>query len=92
MKQHNNHARSKQKRKKLRLKNFWQRVFDQRDEKRLKSLRKKGRTIQGPAKKFAMDYHKLFPDDNGKWLFDHGHAKDLNQRQKRKRKLCRGRY
>lgn len=77
MKQRNNHARSKRKRKFLRLKNFWKRVFSLRLEKKQKSLRIKGKTIFGEAKKQAV----LIRSDS---FYDHGFKLKLNQRQKRK--------
>lgn len=81
----NNHARSKQKRKKLRLKNFFRSVFDRRLKKRQKAMEPKGKTVVGAAITHALDFTgKNFFAANGGW-FDHQHAMNLNQRQKRKR-------
>lgn len=76
MKQKNCHARSKQKRKKLRLKNFLNRVFEKRY---LKSRPKfPGQTVYGDAIKVAVPLDPAF--------YRNGNRRDrtLNQRQKRK--------
>lgn len=91
-KQRNTKARVKQKIRSLRLKSLLTRIFARRQRKLEKMNQPKGRTIVGEAKKFAMDYHKLFLDgDGGAWMFDHGHQRSLNQRQKRKRARQNGR-
>ena len=87
MRHKNCHARSKQKRKKLRLKNFWAKVFAKRKDKIKKSHEPKGTTMMGEAKKFARPLPNTLPTgDRIRWgfLMDHSHAKNLNQRQKRK--------
>lgn len=78
MKHQNCHARSKQKRAKLRLKNFWARVFNKRAIKRIDSLKPKGKTIYGEAVKVAMPLDAMF--------YRQGNRRDrtLNQRQRRK--------
>lgn len=84
-KQRNNHARSKRKRRLLKLKNFFSRVFDKRSAKMIKANQPKGLTIVGDAKKYATSLEKLFPDGGGGYLFNPERKKYLNQRQKRKR-------
>ncbi len=76
MAQRNNHARSKQKRQKLRLKNFWNRVWQKRVAKRM--VRTPGTTITGDAIDKAMPIDASF--------YRQGNRRDrgLNQRQKRK--------
>jgi hypothetical protein len=99
MSQSNCHARSKQKRKKLRLKNRQRAVHLTRLAKLAKASEPKGKTI--PAGMKAADVSvRINPKDieEGRKFgdyFDHGHGLRLNQRQKRKRaraanrKLCR---
>lgn len=76
MKQRNNHARSKQKRKKLRLKNFWNKVIEKRLAK--KRIKIPGKTITGDAIKQAKPLDARF--------YRQGNRRDrtLNQRQRRK--------
>lgn len=86
-KQKNSHARSKRKRKALRMKNQAERVKDRRSLKSLRKL-KTGytpfRKTLGPdgleinAKKAAIYNHD-------RSMYDHEHKKNLNQRQRRKR-------
>ena len=75
-KQKNCHARSKQKRRKLRLKNFWNKVIEKRLAK--KRIKIPGKTIVGDAIDFAKPLDASF--------YRRGNRKDktLNQRQKRK--------
>lgn len=93
--QRNNNARSKQNRRKLKRKLLLQ---SNRESailaRRLNNAKvePKGRTIHGRAKEFAVDYHTLFPDGGGGWMFSPGFRKSLNQRQKRKRKKLAGSY
>jgi len=77
-KQRNCHARSKQKRKSLRLKNYISRIFDKRSQKRMASFKKKGTTITGDAIDVAMPLDASF--------YRQGNRRDktLNQRQRRK--------
>ena len=84
--QQNNHARSKQKRQKLRLKNFWSKVFTKRLAK--KTVRVPGVTITGDAIKVAM------PLDASFYRQGNHRDKTLNQRQKRKikRQQPHGKY
>jgi hypothetical protein len=85
----NCHARSKQKRKKLRLKNRQIAVHSNRLAKIAKESKPKGKTI--PAGMKAADVAiRISPKDieEGRRFgdyFDHGHGMRLNQRQKRKR-------
>jgi len=72
----NNHARSRQKRQKLRLKNFWNKVMQKRLAK--KTLRIPGVTITGDAVKVAM------PIDASFYRQGNRRDKTLNQRQRRK--------
>lgn len=78
MKQRNCHARSKQKRAKLRLKNFWARVFNKRAVKKIEAIKPKGKTITGDAIDVAMPLDASF--------YRQGNRRDrtLNQRQRRK--------
>lgn len=78
----NNHARSKQKRSKLRLKNFWIRVFTKRLEK-AKPKEIKGLPFVGNAKTNAKNIRELSPDNYRRYL-DHSFHVSLNQRQRRK--------
>ena len=87
----NCHARSKQKRKKLRLKNLLRRILEIRLKKHQKANKPRGITITGiHAKEVALHVNQLAPKNyqgffHVKSLFDHGHKLKLNQRQKRKR-------
>lgn len=92
MAHNNNHARTKEKRKKLRLKNFWNRVFDKRREKQQKANEPKGKTFTGPAKRHAIHISMLFPTGDISWNFQNHHPKDLNQRQRRKRRRQSANY
>ena len=76
MAHNNNHARSKQKRAKLRLLNFWNRVFAKRAAKSIVKI--PGRTIIGDAIDRA---RKLDPS---LYRINNRGDKGLNQRQKRK--------
>lgn len=78
MKQKVNHARSKQKRKALRLKNFFSKVLLKRHQKKIDALKPKGKTIYGKALEAAHRVSHLFNVGNN-------HGRYLNQRQKRKR-------
>jgi len=86
------HARSKQKRRKLRLRNRMQSIQQKRIAKRMKELQPKGKTLIGiDAVRVAIHTNELAPKDfsglyyrAGKY-FDHQHKLRLNQRQKRKR-------
>ena len=78
----NNHARSKQKRAKLRLKNFWIKVFEKRWVKAKPKIIK-GLPFVGNAKTNAKNIRELSPDNYRRYL-DHAHPMRLNQRQKRK--------
>jgi len=82
----NNHARSKQKRQKLRLKNFWNRVFTKRAAKTV--VKPRGITITGDAIDVAM------PLDASFYRSGNRRDKGLNQRQKRKikRQQPHGKY
>jgi hypothetical protein len=87
-KQRNNHARSKRKRRALRLKNFFTRIVNNRLQKKQKAMKEKGTTFVLPnnqvgAKDFAPHVETLWPQGSG-FLFDNHHPKNLNQRQKRK--------
>ena len=82
MKQKANHARSKQKRAKLRLKNIWVKVFTKRWIKQ-KPKEIKGIPFVGNAKTNAKNIRELSPDNYRRYL-DHGFQMKLNQRQKRK--------
>ncbi len=77
MKQKVNHARSKQRRKTLRLKNFFKRVMDKRFEKKMEALKPKGTTVYGKAASNAIKVDASFNRNNH-------HGRFLNQRQKRK--------
>lgn len=81
----NNHARSKRKRKQLKLKNFRKRVYDKRLQKKLEAMKPKGNTIYGEAKSVAISVIDLFPNGGDGFLFDNNHHKYPNQRQKRKK-------
>lgn len=94
MKQKTNHARSKQKRKKLRLKNRMQSVVEKRNAKRLKEYEPKGKTLVGEVKKIVPHVNSILAYKNDTnpnkrisygFLLDHDFVKRLNQRQKRKR-------
>lgn len=86
MTHHNNHARSKQKRKALRQANRKRHIMDKRLEKLSKTRKPKGLTIYGNARKYATDPRELFPNGDGNiFNFNNRRGKDLNQRQKRKR-------
>ena len=87
MKHKNCHARSKDKRRKLKLKNFWRRVFEKRTARKLKALKTPGVPFVGVAKKAAPHVSTLFPSGPSSWYFNSGNRrdKDFNQRQKRKR-------
>lgn len=92
MSHHNNHARSKQRRKALRMRNREQSVIEKRNAKRLRDLEPKGVTISGDAKDYANRIPLYTTNKKGKivrtrfWtILDYGHARRLNQRQKRKR-------
>lgn len=84
MKQRNNHARSKRKRKLLRLKNFFKRIITKREQKKIQALKPKGVTIIGNAKDLAISVHELFPNGDYGFMFSKGHRYIPNQRQKRK--------
>lgn len=79
--QKNNHARSKQRRKMLKLKNFFKKVFAKRFEKTL--VKPKGETIEGNAKLNAKNLRVISPDNYRRYL-DGSHEVNKNQRQKRK--------
>ena len=78
MKQKNNHARSKQKRKALRLKNMQVSIFEKRVKKKMESFKAKGKTFRCDAIDIAVHVDTKF--------FRHGNRRDrtLNQRQRRK--------
>lgn len=83
----NNHARSKQKRKALRLNNRQKHVIEKRLEKLRREHKPKGKTLILPnntasARDFAIPYETMFP--NGGW-FPQPNKRYPNQRQKRKR-------
>lgn len=80
----NNHARSKQKRKKLRLKNLLTSIRERLLAKIRKAQKPRGITIVGIAKNHAID---LTGANYGlsKSFRDNDFNKTLNQRQKRKR-------
>lgn len=91
MKQKNNHARSKRKRKTLRLKNKVRSVH----EKRLQKLSKSTKSKRNPFKTYinkegelitAQKVASLMSGKGTGWAYDHGHRMRHNQRQKRKRK------
>lgn len=93
-KQRNNHARSKRKRKFLRLKNKQRSIVEKRLSKITKSKKEKGKTFKKfisengktiTAKHVAIPIEDLFPDGGGGFLLDHNHHRSFNQRQKRKR-------
>lgn len=82
-----NHARTKEKKKQLRLKNFHKRVRQRQLEKLGKMNQPKGRTInlkgsQQRMRDFAVPYEQMFPE--GGWFPDPG-KRYPNQRQQRKR-------
>lgn len=77
MKQRNNTARTKRKKKMLKLKAFFKRVFLNRHEKKMAALKPKGQTIYGEAKKVAVYDAVNFTRGNHRGM-------NLNQRQKRK--------
>lgn len=86
------HARSKQKRRKLRLRNRMQSIHQKRIAKKIKEFEPKGRTFVGiKASEVAIHANELAPKDfgglyyRGAKYFDHQHKLRLNQRQKRKR-------
>lgn len=81
----NTHARTKQKRKKLRLKNFLKRVFDKRQQKKIEALKPKGKTVYGDAINVAIPVDAHYNRYN---TFD----RNLNQRQRRKRARQSGIY
>lgn len=85
----NNHARSKQKRQKLRLKNFFKAVFERRAKKRLDALKPKGRTFRRIKHITAKDVATYCSVGE---LYDYQHARNLNQRQKRKRQRSSNHY
>lgn len=81
MAQRNNHARSKKKRKLLRLKNLWTHIKEYRLKKVIEANKPKGKTITGEAVKHAVKIgHGMH-----KHLFAAG-TSPVNQRQRRK--LC----
>lgn len=85
----NNHARSKRKRKALRLKNKMSHILSKRIAKMEKSRRPNGQTLilrnsNYGAKDFAIPVEQLYPNGGGGFLFDHNKPLRLNQRQKRK--------
>lgn len=89
MKHKNNHARSKQKRKQLRMKSLLQSIADKRYEK-IKKAHKPGETIYlqtagDKMSNYAVHISALFPNSRNWWNFGTHHARNLNQRQKRKR-------
>lgn len=85
-KQRNNHARSKRKRKLLRLQNYWKKVCQSRLEKLSKSKREKQTPIVGRAKDFAVKVDlAMFKFLTG------GKRRELNQRQRRKLERQTGR-
>lgn len=84
MPQRNCHARSKQKRKRLRMSNLLKKIHARKLE-RLRPEPTKGRPYKGKALDIAIPYHELFPDDYGSLYFPRtNHGRNLNQRQKRK--------
>lgn len=86
MPQRNNHARSKQKRKALRLKNFTKSVHEKRLQKMARLRRAKGKPLVGEAKALVPHISVLFPTGYS-WNWNTGNRRDktFNQRQKRKR-------
>lgn len=91
MKQKNCHARSKKNKKKLlmKMRSFWNRVVSKRTEKIKQAQEPKGRTVrlkhqEDKASNYAIPYSDLFPNGGGNYIFDSHHARNLNQRQKRK--------
>lgn len=90
-KQRNCHARSKQKRKQLRLKNRVTATHERRLRRYLPEP-PKGITIYGEAKKAAVHMSDLYPTGSS-WYWNTGNTRDksLNQRQKRKRARWVGR-
>lgn len=82
MAQTNNHARSKQKRKKLRLRNRLIAIHDRRTKKIIEAKKEKGTPVHGKAADHAV---RIKPTERLGDLFHHDHARQLNQRQKRKR-------
>src|SRR5690606_618515 len=90
MKQRNNHARYKRKRKLLRLKNRQRASYEKSLAKINRANAPKGRTFVRPnaevgAKDVAIPLHALYPDGDIGFYFDPGHRRNLNQRQRRKR-------
>jgi hypothetical protein len=75
----NNHARSKQKRKKLRLKNRLKAIWERLISKRHKQYEEKGHTIKGVRAADVAVYVR------GMTFFDTEHPLRRNQRQKRKK-------
>lgn len=84
MAKQNNHARTKRKLKMLRLKAFWKRVFEKRQEKKMKQLTPKGHPFTGVAKKAAPHASILFPDGYG-FLFARGEAQAPSSQRKRRK-------
>lgn len=82
MKQKNNHARSKQKRKKLRLKNLMKAIYERAMARRAKNFKPRGETFIATEKVRAKDI-AILDRDNAK--YDHGHVLRRNQRQRRKK-------
>ena len=80
----NNHARSKRKRKMLRLKNFIKSVWEKRFAKKKKAAQPKGKSIQGIAINHALDFTGERRFLLSGELMDHTRCMHLNQRQKRK--------
>ena len=81
----NNHARTKEKRKKLRLKAFHKKVHEKRMIKKMQALKPKGLTITGPAIHKAIHVSALFPKgDSYLFLFRNENEKKYNQRKRRK--------
>lgn len=83
-KQQNNHARSKRKRKMLRMKNRQRSISLKRADKIIKAQREKGQTFRS----YLSTNGKLIKAKHVAILTeysDSGHKRALNQRQKRKR-------
>lgn len=85
MKQKNNHARSKQKRKKLRMKNKMRSIIEKRIQKIEREKKPKGKTIVGNATAHAIDLTNL---EYREAIRIAGSNKGIfrNQRQKRKQR------
>ncbi len=73
-----NHARAKRKIKLLKLKNFFRRVFEKRQQKLAELNKPKGKTITGVAK------FQAYPASESYTIFLAHKGRRLNQRQKRK--------